>query len=834
MNRITARSSLFILCIAILTQIAFAQSSGMLQGTITDPSGAVIPGAKIVVEQAQSHFVQTVQSDGVGKYAVGSLQPGTYQIEATADGFKSAVLDSIIIKADQTASANVQLSIFASQNVEVRDWLSPDATYAVKTQDMGPLGYKLDLDTANSVNTIPSNLIDNEQPRTFADLIKYLPSALIEARGGIDIGRPETRGFEGDFVQNSRVNGLTAPGTIAYAMEEFDQLEVLNGLAGAMYGPTAPAGMFNLVTKRPTDVRMYTLGLDYDSQMNPMIRGDLGGRLFKNGILGYRINLLHQNGTGYVDDSHRRRDLAAGAFDVRLSSKTVAEFDGSHFAYLLYGYPDGFAYSYKVNSKYTAVTSQISLPAAPDPTREGYGQSYAGVNLVTNTLILKLKHEINSNWHVTAGGLYQSAVRDTDLPTDTLIDNSGHYTAAIARAYNRFSTYSNLLYINGQVKTGGLVHNLVLGSNGYDLRNPTGFFTASTIPLNTTSNPASLANPVKFSPPAAVFAKAAYYYESYIDWQQALIFSDTVAIGKSWSASFVGSMDWLLNRNFTNNNTATTGPQKITSDYGNSGFSPLASLLYKPKQNMSVYFTYANSLQQGGTAPATGVANPNAFLPPYRSTQYEAGYKIAFPMLEANVAAFRMNRPFAFVDPITQMYRVEGNQLNDGLEFMVKGKVTHDLNLFGGATWINPELQDTGNQLTSGKQVVAVPRIQTNILADYQVNHFRGVAVNANLHYTGRRAANDLNSSWANSYTTFDLGGRYERRILGMETTWRFTAENLTNKDYWISIFPGAGASTLDGTNIANTNGGSTTYSAFLGAPRTISAGIQIRFLNGR
>ena len=225
------------------------------------------------------------------------------------------------------------------------------------------------------------------------------------------------------------------------------------------------------------------------------------------------------------------------------------------------------------------------------------------------------------------------------------------------------------------------------------------------------------------------------------------------------------------------------------------------------------------------------MANPNAALPPYRSTQYEAGYKAAFPLLDLTLAAFRMNRPFAFVDPIDNVFKVEGNQVNDGLELMVKGKATHYLNLFGGATWLNPELQNTGRMLTSGKQVVAVPRIQANILAEYQVHHFRGWALNANLHHTGRRAANDLNTNWVDAYTTVDLGARYERQLLGTATTWRFTVSNLTNKFYWISIFPGGGASAVSGTNIANTNGASNNYTAFLGAPRTISASLQIRFL---
>ena len=822
MRRVVARFSLFALLCSLLSTMGLAQSTGTLQGSVTDPSGAVVPGAKLVLRQAQTKFTQTVSSDAAGKYSVPSLPPGIYQIEATAVGFKKAALDHIVVNTSQTTSADVQLSIVASEQVEVRDWLSPDATYAVKTQNMGPLGSRQALDTPYSVNTIPSNLIENQQPRTFADVIKYLPSVQIEARGGIDVGRPQTRGFEGDFVQNSRVDGLTAPGTIPYAMEQFDGIEVLNGLAGAMYGPTAPSGMFNFVAKRPTDVPMGTLGLDYDSQGMPMIRGDLGGRVLKN-VLGYRINVLHQNGTGYVDNSSRRRELAAGAFDIHLTRHTVVEFDASHYVYRLYGYPDAFSYG---AVKTGTVTTQVLLPSAPDPSTVGYGQSYSGGNFVNNTLALRVKHEINPNWRVSAGGLYQSAVRDTNLATNGLTDNTGDYTTTVARSYNRFTTRSNFLYVNGQVKTWGLKHDLVLGSNGYDLPNPTGYFPVSSITLGK----ASLSAPVSFSPPATVFAAPQRYYEAYIDWQQALIVGDTVTLSKAWSAAFTGSMDWFLNRNFSNTGS---GQRTLGGNYYDSGFSPVASLMYRPASNMSTYFTYANSLQQGGTAPATGVANPYATLPPYRSTQYELGYKLELSKIDFNLAAFRMNRPFAFVDSTDNMYKVEGNQVNDGLEFMAKGKVTNYLNLFGGATWINPELQGTGNPATSGKQVDAVARIQTNLLAEYQVHHFRDWGLSMNLHHTGRRAGNDVNTTWAAAYTTVDLGVRYEKRLMGTQTTWRFTVSNLNNSSYWISIFPGGGSSALSGTNIANTNGASSTYSAFLGAPRTVSGSLQIRFLKG-
>jgi hypothetical protein len=116
-----------------------------------------------------------------------------------------------------------------------------------------------------------------------------------------------------------------------------------------------------------------------------------------------------------------------------------------------------------------------------------------------------------------------------NLPTNALTNNSGSYTAQGARAYNRFVTYSNNLYLNGQVKTWRLRHELVLGTNGFDLRNPTGFFPTPTVTLGT----ASVANPLSFNPPAAALAGPQRYYVAYTDWQQGLIFGDTVALSKS-------------------------------------------------------------------------------------------------------------------------------------------------------------------------------------------------------------------------------------------------------------------------------------------------------------
>ncbi len=66
------------------------------------------------------------------------------------------------------------------------------------------------------------------------------------------MSRPQSRGFQGSIVQNTRLDGLNVVGTTAIAAENLGGIEVLNGLAGSLYGPQTPAGVFNYVLKRPT------------------------------------------------------------------------------------------------------------------------------------------------------------------------------------------------------------------------------------------------------------------------------------------------------------------------------------------------------------------------------------------------------------------------------------------------------------------------------------------------------------------------------------------------------------------------------------------------------
>ncbi|WP_376787604.1 TonB-dependent receptor plug domain-containing protein, partial [Pantoea vagans] len=115
--------------------------------------------------------------------------------------------------------------------------LSSDAPAETdKKATLGNLGAQEVRNTPWSVQTIPPQLMKRQQFKSVSDLYRYLPS--VQGEGA----RPQTRGMQGSVVQNSMIDGLNVVSTTDYAAEQFDHIEVLNGLAGALYGPANPAG----------------------------------------------------------------------------------------------------------------------------------------------------------------------------------------------------------------------------------------------------------------------------------------------------------------------------------------------------------------------------------------------------------------------------------------------------------------------------------------------------------------------------------------------------------------------------------------------------------------
>jgi len=838
----------------LLPLLAIAQNTaggGQIMGVVKDPDGAVVSGAPVTLTNQQTRVKSTTVSNSQGGYKFPSLQPGAYVVEADVNGFKPATSPELKVAAGQTVNFDFALTLAgATYTVDVTAANSENAYRVDNVEAGGPLGTTPILNLPYTVNVISRQLIDDTQSRNFKEAAKYLPLVMFQEMQGPEVLRPETRGMQGSNMQNDRKDGMGIAVTTPSALEEYEQIEVINGLSGPLYGPANPSGMFNFVTKRPTEERLGQIELDYEGRSVGTIHTDLGGRFGKNRMFGYRTNLLLADGEGYVNSSQLRRQLAAGAGDVRLTNSTVIEGNFSYYNLFQHGYPGWFAYAPTTTPLSVPGSKSILLPPdAPDPTLRGYGQSFSGVDLTSEIGEIRVKHDFNSNWHLVVGVLNQVSDRNLNTAVNQLIDNGGNYKSYLANAFSslapRFHVDSDIANLTGSLQTGGIRHDVVFGGAGYRFASYSPVTSPAKIALCTANGicQANISDPLVYvEPPGGLFSYAKTspstgIYGSSIIRQQGFSGADTIMFTPRWLVRAALSQDWTWTDSYTDSAKTNFVRTPIVGSYVSQGLSSSASVMFKPRADMTLYATFADSIQAPDVAPANSsniiITNASQVLPSYRSKEYEIGYKLRVRRINFSTALFRVERPFAnfvagVVNPVCgaqsgtancEEFRITGNQVNYGAEATLSGRIFSGLMVTAGLSALNPKLRDTGIAATNNQDFVGIPGYKSNILAEYRLPVILGAYLNFDWQYVGRRPMDDINSSYTPQYNVFDLGARYTTKILGKVITWRVTANNASNVHYWSTLGPGS---------ITGLSTGS--YLGHLGEPRLITASMRFDF----
>ena len=97
-------------CFALMVGSLAAQTfRGTILGTVTDPSGAVVSGAKVTIKNVNTGLERTTQTSADGSYSVPELPIGTYTVTVTQSGFQTAVTSNVVV--DVSAERRVDTTL---------------------------------------------------------------------------------------------------------------------------------------------------------------------------------------------------------------------------------------------------------------------------------------------------------------------------------------------------------------------------------------------------------------------------------------------------------------------------------------------------------------------------------------------------------------------------------------------------------------------------------------------------------------------------------------------------------------------------------------------------
>ena len=287
--------------VLILTAAAaYAQSTATLSGTITDPTGAVVPQAKITVHGIATGLDRLVISDSAGNYTVPSLLPGNYSVSVEAPGFANYKLASVTMQVDQTVTANVRLSVASTGEVVHVQGAAPiiDAATITMGQVIGQA----------TVQQMPLN------GRHFLDLTNLTPGTVVppvtgsltSASRGLGANSYDTAGQREDSV-NFMINGINLNDasqnqiTFQPSINTTSEIKISNSTYSAEYGRSS-GSIVNVSTRSGTNA-FHGEAFDYlrnnyfdarnyfnrkPNPQNSFIRNNFGGA-FSGPILKDRI-----------------------------------------------------------------------------------------------------------------------------------------------------------------------------------------------------------------------------------------------------------------------------------------------------------------------------------------------------------------------------------------------------------------------------------------------------------------------------------------------------------------------------------------------------------------
>lgn len=678
--------------------------------------------------------------------------------------FRPTVLASALALAFSANTSSAQTAAPAQDDKELRGItvigersgsFKSDSVQVGTFRDMAPI------DVPQTSNVITREVLDAQATNSLFGALRNTAGVTRSQLNGSTYDNISIRGILVENRYNYRLNGsLPVINLVDIPLENKERVEVLKGASSLYYGFVPPSGIVNMVSKRAGKEPVTSVSMSANQYGAAALHLDLGRRFGEDNQFGARINAVGGREDIGVDHYSGERSLLSAALDWRTSNKLSFKLDLEH-------YRKNVTEQALINLP--AANGVAVLPPLPD-NRQNLGGEWQKYDANATNMLFRTDYLLNDNWSVLFEAGKARTERDRNLPRFTIpVANFSSGAGSLTTAFSRGQWWENENYrteLFGRLAGDLVTHELSFGYTANKRPQDAGRAVpaagGSSLPVaQNLYNP----QPIPKSSPTATFESSPLTIKD-----RGWYVSNRLLVGEKWQA-MIGA------RSSRYENVSPT------SRYEADKITPSASLMYKPNSRLSIYGSYIEALEESGTAPA-GTLNQGAVLPPALSKQKEIGVKAEVAqgvLLQA--AYFDIKRPTATTT--NNVFVVNGLAHYKGIELTASGEVTKQLSLVASTVFMNAEQLNAANANTYGKTPENTPERTASMFAEYRLSSVPGLALSGGLYYVSKRAVNDSNQAFIDSYTLLSLGARYITRIGGKRTTFQAVLDNATDKNYW-------------------------------------------------
>ncbi|WP_421552725.1 TonB-dependent siderophore receptor [Pseudomonas yamanorum] len=627
------------------------------------------------------------------------------------------------------------------------------------------------LETPQTVNVVPAQVIRDQQPRNLDDALANVSGITQANTLGSTQDAVMLRGFgdnrNGSIMQDGMplVQGRAMNSTA-------ERVEVLKGPSSLLYGIQDPGGVVNIVSKKPELIQSTSLtvrGSTFGDGKNGS-----GGNLDTTGPIGdsglaYRLIVDHEDEDYWRNyGTHRESLIAPSLAWYGENTKLLFAYEHREF---LSPFDRGTAISPTTNHP-------LDIPATrrldePFNNMEGRSDLYR----------FEADHDLNDDWKAHFGYSWNRETYDASQVRVVKVNTNGTLTRSMdgtqgALTTDRFATAS----LEGKVNVAGMQHDLTFGLDDEyrkiyraDLirQSPRGTFNYN--------------DPVYGNEVAGSKVSAPDSNQTDLLRSDSLFMQDAIHLTDQWI--LVGGARYQMYDQYAGKGV----PFTANTNGNGQKWVPRVGLVYRYTDELSFYGSYTESFKPNSTiAPLANKTILDGSLEPEQSKSWELGTKLDIPgRITASAALFNIEKRNVLVqvgDGLTSVYSVAGKVRSRGLELDASGQLTDKWSVIGSYAYTDAEV--TEDPEYKGNRLQNVAKNTGSLSAVYDFGSILGgdqLRVGAGARYVGERSGDAANSFDLPGYTVADAFATYDTKIEGQKVKFQLNVKNLFDRTYYTS-----------------------------------------------